>query len=1175
MVACAYRYDGWRHRMCLRTLAALSCAVLCVAQCHNRCSGHGVCNRYGQCTCESTYVGADCSQRACPRDKAWVDYTTGVDTAHANAECSNMGTCDHKTGRCTCRVGFEGLACERMSCPSSLEVGKEVPAEGDYLGIPDCNGHGVCLSMREAAKFSDGISLFREGVSYTLWDADKVYGCACDAGYEGFDCSRRTCMYGDDPLTTGQQNEVQSVYCLCNGCSGTWTLVFRGEETSELATTATTADVKAALEALTNVREVTVAYDAGTAACGTTGTTMSVTFTRDTGDLPTMGVTSSLTGGTSQLEARSVQQLKCTCAGCGGSFSLSYDGQTTAAIAHDANAATIEAALEALTNIDTTLAVTSTDGKACDAAEQTHSITFVSTAGDVPTLTPISSLTGSSTPALAVTTADGTREHEVCSNRGLCQAGTGTCSCGIYVIAEVQTLTCTGEGGTFTLAFTHAGSTQTTSAINYNANAATVKSELESLSNLNEGVTVTFSSGTVACAAAPGIAMAITFHRFVGDAAPLVPNIASLTGSGTSDEVQTLTCIATSGTFTLTFQKATTSAINFDATAATVKSVLEALATITTVGVAFSTGTAACAASPGVGIAVTFTTPVGNQPPITADVTLLQGGAGTIGVAETTTGDKPSIVNIETKVGGNEFNYTASNGKSAAGEDNYRYWDCGHAAEAPTDCPFREIEDEVVKTKENYTCSGHGSCSGSPSFRCTCQDSWWGVDCSLRSCPTGRAWFDEATATNVAHAGGAECSNKGLCDHTTGLCACQSGWQGAACERLSCANGTGGVLAFGSAEALSAGASGAVAQTCNGNGRCLTMYELALATTSDGQQTSYTYGATNSSATWDAHMIQGCQCYGRSASGVAYYSGADAATGLSLSYDCSLAACPHGDNPATPTLEVQTATCIGTGGTFKLSFNRDGTAEETTALAFDATAATVKAALEALGSVREVAVTLSTGTAACAASPGVGIAITFTSELGDLPALTTDVASLTGAGAGVSVAETTKGREAGWFEVQTATCVANSGTFTLTFRSVTSAAIAWDATAATLTTALQAMDTIDEVAVTFSTGTAACAASPGVGIAITFKSELGDVPALTAGVASLQGGAGTISVVETTKGDKESVECSEHGVCDHTMGQCKCFKGYTSSNHDSQEGDYRDCGHINQNPNNNPVVVTN
>ena len=42
-----------------------------------------------------------------------------------------------------------------------------------------------------------------------------------------------------------------------------------------------------------------------------------------------------------------------------------------------------------------------------------------------------------------------------------------------------------------------------------------------------------------------------------------------------------------------------------------------------------------------------------------------------------------------------------------------------------------------------------------------------GADCSLRKCPLGPAWADQATATDTAHAL-AECSNRGLCDRTAG-----------------------------------------------------------------------------------------------------------------------------------------------------------------------------------------------------------------------------------------------------------------------------------------------------------------------------------------------------------------------------------------------------------------------
>ena len=33
----------------------------------------------------------------------------------------------------------------------------------------------------------------------STWDADRLFGCLCDDGYQGYDCSQRTCPRGDDP----------------------------------------------------------------------------------------------------------------------------------------------------------------------------------------------------------------------------------------------------------------------------------------------------------------------------------------------------------------------------------------------------------------------------------------------------------------------------------------------------------------------------------------------------------------------------------------------------------------------------------------------------------------------------------------------------------------------------------------------------------------------------------------------------------------------------------------------------------------------------------------------------------------------------------------------------------------------------------------------------------------
>jgi hypothetical protein len=45
------------------------------------------------------------------------------------------------------------------------------------------------------------LSGVRAGFDYSLWDSDKHQMCVCDPGFEGIDCSQRSCPRGDDPLT--------------------------------------------------------------------------------------------------------------------------------------------------------------------------------------------------------------------------------------------------------------------------------------------------------------------------------------------------------------------------------------------------------------------------------------------------------------------------------------------------------------------------------------------------------------------------------------------------------------------------------------------------------------------------------------------------------------------------------------------------------------------------------------------------------------------------------------------------------------------------------------------------------------------------------------------------------------------------------------------------------------
>ncbi|RYY69276.1 hypothetical protein EON63_23860 [archaeon] len=84
------------------------------------------------------------------------------------------------------------------------------------------------------------------------------------------------------------------------------------------------------------------------------------------------------------------------------------------------------------------------------------------------------------------------------------------------------------------------------------------------------------------------------------------------------------------------------------------------------------------------------------------------------------------------------------------------------------------------------SCSGHGVCRPSVAGSCQCFPGYIGVDCSLRLCPSGKAWVDLPSADDIAHAEYAECSNMGTCDRSTGLCRCREGFTGAACDMSEC-----------------------------------------------------------------------------------------------------------------------------------------------------------------------------------------------------------------------------------------------------------------------------------------------------------------------------------------------------------------------------------------------------
>lgn len=254
MVRCCSAPAGfalpWRRaRIALWLSVLCALGLLASASCPGMCSSQGKCGKHDVCECDRGFFGADCSMRRCPSGLAVGDVVNGdlnhdgvaaagtyVDVqwsslqvpermpapdgssvesplagadragltarrgvSHFPAECSGRGSCDYTSGQCLCVEGFEGSACQRMSCPSG------------------CSNNGECRTAAEVAKnalnrkrlgfFGDAeLTLgVREPLRdpFRLWSADTSRVCVCDPGFRGHDCSLRACPRGPDPLATG------------------------------------------------------------------------------------------------------------------------------------------------------------------------------------------------------------------------------------------------------------------------------------------------------------------------------------------------------------------------------------------------------------------------------------------------------------------------------------------------------------------------------------------------------------------------------------------------------------------------------------------------------------------------------------------------------------------------------------------------------------------------------------------------------------------------------------------------------------------------------------------------------------------------------------------------------------------------------------------------------------
>ncbi len=201
---------------------------LTLSQCFNQCNQHGLCSIYSRCDCFNGYEGIDCSRRSCPKGKAYTDISTDIDEGHKEIECSGKGKCNYLIGECQCDQGTRGISCSQSVC------------------FNDCTGHGQCINLQQASEIYDGWTL-NHTTTYNLWDSQISYGCQCDSGWSGHDCSIRMCEYGPDPRSGSSLIESVTLKCVTTSSSYSGKFKFRSNGylmRSYLNTSSTVADLQ-------------------------------------------------------------------------------------------------------------------------------------------------------------------------------------------------------------------------------------------------------------------------------------------------------------------------------------------------------------------------------------------------------------------------------------------------------------------------------------------------------------------------------------------------------------------------------------------------------------------------------------------------------------------------------------------------------------------------------------------------------------------------------------------------------------------------------------------------------------------------------------------------------------------------------------------------------------------
>jgi hypothetical protein len=325
----------------------------------------------------------------------------------------------------------------------------------------------------------------------------------------------------------------------------------------------------------------------------------------------------------------SLQTLSVSGGPTGGSFTLSFGGQTSASIGFNATAAQVQTALQTMPNIGAR-GVTCAGGPLPGTAVQIFFSGPLAFRAQPQITIGTNGLTGGVTPAPSVV-----------------QTTAGA------LVSDAQTISVSGAptAGTFQLVF----GGQTTAPVPFDATAAQIETALAGLSNVGTSgvvcsggalpganVTVTFA-GPLSVGAQPVISAAGS--TLTGAGSPTVQLAHTGTGAvGAAVQTLSVTGTPTGGDFALSLGSQATGSIPFNATAAAVQTALTALGGI-------GAGNVVCAGGPlpGTPVAITFagSLAVGPQPLIAVAANTLTGGTTPApAIANTTPG--VAIADVQT-----------------------------------------------------------------------------------------------------------------------------------------------------------------------------------------------------------------------------------------------------------------------------------------------------------------------------------------------------------------------------------------------------------------------------------------------------------------------------------------------------------------------------------------------